>query len=99
METVEHAQAPTSSSLNPSRRIRVLSTVRQFATKYPAFTHGSLRHLIFFSKDRRTGKGTIPANGIDMALVRVGRKLLIDDAKFFEWIEQQQSGAECDQRF
>jgi hypothetical protein len=27
-----------------------------------------------------------------MALVRIGRKLLIDEAKFFDWIEQQQKG-------
>jgi hypothetical protein len=99
METIKHAHSPTYPSLQPSRKIRILSTVRQFAAKYPAFSPGSLRHLIFFSKDRCTAKGTIPANGIERALVRVGRKLLIDDAKFFEWIEQKQSEVESDKRF
>jgi hypothetical protein len=99
METVEHYHSPSRSSLPPSPRIRILSTVRQFAKKYPAFSLGSLRHLIFFSQDRPTPKGILPANGLDMALVRLGRKLLIDDAKFFEWIERRQESKADNDRF
>lgn len=69
---------------------RVLLTVRQFAEKHPAFSQGSLRNLIFLSESRASSKGKIPGNGLDVALVRVGRKVLIDEAKFFSWIDAQQ---------
>ena len=72
---------------------RTLLSVRQFAEKHPAFPQGSLRNLIFLSESRKTSKGTIKGNGLVMALVRIGRKLLIDEAKFFQWIEEQQGGA------
>jgi hypothetical protein len=63
---------------------KVLNTVRQHAEKHPAFSQSSLRNLIFNAK----------INGIDAALVRVGRRILIDEAAFFTWIERQnQRGA------
>lgn len=82
----------TNKAVNPDYYLqaRALSTVRQFSEKYPAFSQGSLRNLIFLADERHTSKGKIPGNGLDMALVRIGRKLLIDEAKFFQWIEQQQ---------
>ena len=70
---------------------RTLSTVRQFSEKYPAFTQGSIRNLVHLSSQRYTSRGKIPGNGLDIALVRIGRKLLIDEAMFFEWIEMQQA--------
>ena len=71
-------------------QVRALSTVRQFSEKYPAFPQGSLRNLIFLAESRKTSKGEIAGNGLDVALMRIGRKVLIDDAKFFEWIDSQQ---------
>ncbi len=70
-------------------QIRALSTVRQFSEKYPAFSQGSLRNLIYLSTERYSSKGKISGNGLDIALVRIGRKLLIDESKFFKWIELQ----------
>jgi hypothetical protein len=70
-------------------QVRALSTVRQFSEKYPAFSQGSLRNLIHLSTERYSSKGKIPGNGLAIALVRIGRKLLIDEPKFFEWIELQ----------
>lgn len=58
---------------------RILLTVRQFSEKHPAFTQGSLRNLIFNAKQ----------NGFDAALVRVGRRVLIDEAAFFDVIARQ----------
>jgi hypothetical protein len=58
---------------------KVLNTVRQHAEKNPAFSQSSLRNLIFNAK----------ANGFDACLVRVGRKILIDEAAFFQWIDSQ----------
>ncbi|HQW58456.1 MAG TPA: hypothetical protein PK583_05835 [Gammaproteobacteria bacterium] len=67
-----------------------LLTVRQFADKHSAFSQGALRNLIFLSENRKTSRGTIQGNGLNIALVRIGRKLLIDEAKFFLWINAQQ---------
>jgi len=68
---------------------RKLLTIRQFSDKHPAFPQGSLRNLIFLAESRFTSKGEIKGNGLAIALVRIGRKLLIDESKFFEWIEKQ----------
>lgn len=69
---------------------RTLLTVRQFSDKHPAFTQGAIRNLIFLAESRKTSRGTIQGNGLNIALVRIGRKLLIDEAKFFQWIDEQQ---------
>ena len=69
---------------------RNLLTVRQFSDKYPAFSQGAIRNLIFLAENRKSSKGVIKSNGLTIALVRIGRKLLIDEAKFFQWIDQQQ---------
>ncbi len=69
---------------------RILLTVRQFSDKHPAFPQGSLRNFIFLAENRNTSRGVIKGNGLDVALVRIGRKLLIDEAKFFQWIDAQQ---------
>ena len=72
--------------------LRTLLTVRQFSEKHPAFSQGSLRNLIFLSKPRDTSRGTIHGNGMADAsvLVRLGRRLLIDELKFFQWLDDQQ---------
>ena len=40
---------------------------------------GGLRHLIFFSE----------VNGFNRVIKRVGRRVLIDEAEFFQWVEDQ----------
>lgn len=72
---------------------RTLLTVRQFAEKHSAFTQGSLRNLIFNAQPRVTRKATIPGNGFDACMVRMGRKILIDETKFFGWLDQQNGKA------
>ena len=69
---------------------RTLLTVRQFSDKHPAFTQGAIRNLIFLAESRKTSRGVIPGNGLNIALVRIGRKLLIEESKFFQWIDEQQ---------
>lgn len=91
MQAIETTQAIKAAYIDlPPQEIRVLATVRQFSEKHPAFSQGSLRNLIHLSSERYSSTGKILGNGLSMALVRVGRKLLIDEAKFFQWIEQQQ---------
>lgn len=60
---------------------RNLFTVQQFADRNPAFTVGGLRWQIFNSRN----------NGLDQAgaILRVGRKVLIDEDRFFAWVDRQ----------
>ncbi|WP_432744258.1 hypothetical protein ABXJ76_03845 [Methylobacter sp. G7] len=64
-----------------NNQMPTLSTVNQFTAKQPAFTLGGMRSLIF----------NAPSNGLAKsgAIVRIGRKVLIDEAKFFSWVESQ----------
>lgn len=59
-------------------------TVNQFTNKHPAFTKGGLRALIFNENSNGIAKAG--------AIVRIGRKVLIDEAKFFAWVESQNQG-------
>ena len=74
---------------NPSAP--TLYTVEQFAEKETAFTEPSLRNLIFKAEPRQCSKGEIPGNGLIEcgAIVRVGRKVLIDETRFLEWVRTQ----------
>ena len=58
--------------------ISVFLTVRQFSEKHPAFPEGGLRHRIFHANQ----------NGLEKsgALVRNGRRVLIDEERFFDWL-------------
>lgn len=56
-------------------------TVAQFCEQHPAFKYGGVRSLIF----NETTNG-LKESG---AIVRIGRKLLIDEPKFFAWVESQ----------
>lgn len=72
---------------------RTLLTVKQFSDKHQAFSQGSLRFQIFNASSRKTSLGEIPGNGLDMALVRLGRKVMIDEARFFAWLDAQNERA------
>jgi hypothetical protein len=54
-------------------------TVNQFSNKYSAFTKGSIRFLIF--NEHQNG---LAESGV---IVRIGRRILIDEAKFFGWVQ------------
>jgi hypothetical protein len=68
-----------------------LHTVKQFSDKHQPFTEPSLRNLIFKAESRQSTNGEIPGNGLIEAgaIVRIGRKVLIDEDKFFEWVRRQ----------
>lgn len=59
----------------------VLFTVKQFAEQNPAFSIGGLRWQIFNEKN----------NGLKEAeaIIRVGRKVLIDADRYFTWVYNQ----------
>lgn len=70
---------------------RAVFTVAQFAERNPAFSQAALRNLIFKADEREGANGPIPGNGLIEAgaIVRIGRKVLIDEARFFDWVDQQ----------
>lgn len=67
----------------------VFLTVEQFSTRNPAFTPPALRNLIFKAAPRHSTKGEIPGNGLIEAgaVLRLGRRVLIDEAKFLDWVQ------------
>lgn len=70
-----------------------LKTVRQFSEAHPAFTQASLRALIFKSEPvYGHGGELLPGNGLIEfgAIIRLGRRVLIDEEKFFAWVRAQQ---------
>ena len=92
MQATETTQAISAAYPASLTQPRALLTVRQLADKHPAFPQGALRNLIYLAESRNTSKGKIEGNGLAVALVRIGRKVLIDEAKFFNWIDAQQGG-------
>jgi hypothetical protein len=82
-------QAPAAVETAP----RDLRTVEQFSARWPAWTEPSMRNLILNADDRLNSRGErIPGNGLAEAgaIVRVGRRVLIDEQAFFRWIAEQQ---------
>ncbi len=65
-----------------TKQLPSLLTVNLFSTKHPAFTKSILRNWIFHST----------ANSFDRCIVRIGRKVLINEVAVFEWIDSQNEG-------
>jgi len=55
-----------------------LLPVSKWLSTHPWPPKGGLRHLIFNAKK----------NGFDKVIRRVGRRVLIDEAAFFQWVEE-----------
>ena len=72
---------------------RDLFTIEQFSERRRAWTQSALRNHILNSSDRVNSRGErIPGNGLAEAgaIVRVGRRVLIDEEAFFRWVASQQ---------
>jgi hypothetical protein len=67
-------------------KMGALFTVKQFIAKHQAFTNGGIRALIFNAHQNGLAKSG--------AMLRIGRKVLIDEVKFFTWLEAQNKGGE-----
>ena len=72
------ANATTTQATHPAR---VLLTVNQFAEQQPGLTPGGIRWDLFQRRD----------NGLSEsgAVIRRGRRLLLDPAKYLEWMEDR----------
>ncbi len=58
-------------------------TIKQLSQKYPAFPEGGLRYLVF-NADK---------NNLASAIIRVGRKVLLEESAFLDWINNQNGRA------
>ncbi len=58
-------------------------TVNQLVAKYPAFNNGGLRSLIFNEHQNGLAKSG--------AIVRLGRKVMLEENLFFAWVKSQNS--------
>jgi hypothetical protein len=76
--------------MSDSRSTPSLLTVRQLTARYQAWTASSVRYLILNAEDRLNSRGErIPGNGLGPAIIRVGRKVLVDEEKWLTWIFAQ----------
>jgi hypothetical protein len=62
-----------------------LLTANQFVATHKAFTLGGLRALIFNENSNGLAKAG--------AVIRIGRKVLINEELFFGWVQAQAAGA------
>lgn len=69
---------------------RLILTLDKFAERNPAFPPSVMRNLLWKAKDRHSSLGPVKGNGLDMAVVRIGKRLYIDEPKFFAWLDGQQ---------
>lgn len=60
---------------------RIFLSVKQLVAKYPWCTHGGVRSWIFNEN----------SNGFNKVVRRVGRKILINEKLFLEWIDSHGS--------
>lgn len=58
-----------------------LFSFRQFSERHPAFRVGGLRHLAFHRHENGLSKSG--------AILNCGRKLLIDERRFFDWMDSK----------
>jgi hypothetical protein len=90
-QTSQHVSTPLAAALQVSPPRATISTVELFAERHPAFTAPAVRNLIFKAEPRKSSRGEIPGNGLIEAgaILRVGRKVLIDEDRFFAWVRSQ----------
>ena len=88
--------AATNSVYQPIEQRPSYKTVEQFSNDNSCFTPSSLRNLIFKADERLSTNGVITGNGLLEvgAIVRVGRKVLINEDRFYQWIEAQNNGSQ-----
>jgi hypothetical protein len=74
--------------MNTANPSRTYLTIPCFSKKHEPFTQGAIRALIWKSRPRfnKTSGEVTPGNGMDVAILRVGRRLYIDEQRFFEWL-------------
>lgn len=97
IDTSSRAETPPSTNLSPiavaqssdSRHFHGWYLLKDFSRRYPCFSMGRLRHMIFYASERHGQEGMIPGNGLAPALRKVGGRIYISEQKFLEWFDAQ----------
>jgi hypothetical protein len=74
---------------------RSLYTLKKFAEKHSSFTSlSAITNQVFKAAPRQSSKGVIPGNGMldHGVIVKIGRRVLIDEAAYFRWLDSIQDG-------
>jgi hypothetical protein len=89
-QQTETGRHPTTAADHPPRR---LFTLPKFAERNSGFiTLAAVTNQVFKAKTRLSTKGEIPGNGMDEAgaIVRLNGRVLIDEDRYFAWVDSQQ---------
>ncbi|MEI6270567.1 MAG: hypothetical protein WCP01_16950 [Methylococcaceae bacterium] len=72
---------PVQTANKPIKPANIYFTVPQLSKRHAAFSNGCLRWIIYNAK----------TNGLEDsgALIRIGRKIIIDEALFLRWVKAQ----------
>ena len=85
-------------SSTTSEQETIMLTVDTVSQLHPGIKPKTLRKWIFNAKDRKAsvqGKlVVVKGNGFDTAIVRVGRKVFIDNARLIAWMREQNKNRE-----
>jgi hypothetical protein len=84
---------PTPECNLPPRR---LFSLAKFADRHASFlTLSAITNQVHKAKPRHSSLGEIPGNGLEEvgAIVRVNGRVLIDEDRYFLWIDSQQIGS------
>jgi hypothetical protein len=65
---------------------RPLVTVAQLVDAHPCLTTGGVRADIFGAAQRVSSKGSVAGNGLAPAIIRKGRRVLLDEIGYFTWV-------------
>jgi hypothetical protein len=81
---------------NQSESLPKLATIEGVAAAFPhaRLTPAAIRALVFRADDRTNSRGDeLPGNGLGRAgaIVRIGRKVLIDLDRFAAWLESHRT--------
>ena len=80
---LEHADEPIVGRQDVRRP---LASVAQLVEHFPCLTSGGVRADIFGATPRMSSKGPIPGNGLAPAIIRKGRRVLLDEIGYFTWV-------------
>lgn len=61
-------------------------TVRQLSERQPAFTEPALRWALFCAKAPAGTKAHKTYAGLQSAIIRIGRRVLVDEDRFLAWV-------------
>ncbi len=95
-QAIQHSEATHTPAVLTEPPPRRLFTLPKFAERHSSFiTLAAITNQVFKAKSRQSSKGEIPGNGLEEAgaVVRLNGRVLIDEDRYFAWVDAQQTGS------